>query len=189
MTAAPSTATARRSGRRASARPDRPAAVRSGVRTLEGALDGTGLAIAVVASRFHDLLCERLLDGALYELGRRGVSPADILVVRVPGAYEIPTAAGHLARSGRWDAVVCVGAVLRGETPHFEWVAGEAARGIARVGLDTGVPVLFGLVTVETVKQALDRAGGRLGNRGTDAAAAAIEMAHVTRALGRKRGA
>ena len=158
----------------------------SGPRTIEGTLDGNGLAIAVVASRFNELLAERLLEGALDTLERRGVSSADIAVVRVPGAFEIPTAVAHLARSGRWDAVVCVGAVVRGETPHFEWVAGEAARGIARLGVETGVPVLFGIVTTDTVEQALDRVGGKHGNRGADAAAAAIEMAHVTRALGRK---
>ena len=155
-------------------------------RTIEGTLDGTGLAIAVVASRFNELLGDRLLDGALATLERHRVAPADIVVVRVPGAFEIPTAAAHLARSGEWDAVVCVGAVLRGETPHFEWVAGEAARGIATIGVETGVPVLFGVVTVDTLEQALDRVGGKLGNRGSDAAAAAIEMVHVTRALGRK---
>ena len=155
-------------------------------RTIEGTLDGKGLAVAVVASRFNELLAERLLEGALDTLERRGVSSADIAVVRVPGAFEIPTAVAHLARSGRWDAVVCVGAVVRGETPHFEWVAGEAARGIAKLAVETGVPVLFGIVTVDTVEQALDRVGGKHGNRGADAAAAAIEMAHVTRALGRK---
>jgi len=154
-------------------------------RTIEGTLNGKGLSIAVVASRFNELLGDRLLEGALATLERHRVDAADIVVVRVPGAFEIPTAAGHLARSGRWDAVVCVGAVLRGETPHFEWVAGEAARGIAKIGAETGVPVLFGVVTVDTLDQALDRVGGKLGNRGADAAAAAIEMAHVTRALGR----
>ena len=158
----------------------------SAPRTIEGTLDGNGLAIAVVASRFNEMLTERLLVGALDTLERRGVSSADIAVVRVPGAFEIPTAVAHLARSGRWDAVVCLGAVVRGETPHFEWVAGEAARGIARLGVETGIPVLFGIVATDTVEQALDRVGGKHGNRGADAAAAAIEMAHVTRALGRK---
>ena len=155
-------------------------------RTIEGTLDGKGLAIAVVASRFNELVGERLLEGALDALERHRVSAGDIVVVRVPGAFEIPTAAAHLARSGRWDAVVCVGAVLRGETPHFEWIAGEAAHGIAKIAVETGVPVLFGVVTVDTMEQALDRAGGKFGNRGADAAAAAIEMAHVTSALGRK---
>jgi len=158
----------------------------SPARTIEGTLDGKGLAIAVVASRFNELLGDRLLQGALDTLERHGVSSTDIVVVRVPGAFEIPTAVAHLARSQQWDAVVCVGAVLRGETPHFEWVAGEAARGIAKVAVETGVPVLFGIVTVDTMEQALDRVGGKMGNRGADAAAAAIEMAHVTRALGRK---
>jgi 6,7-dimethyl-8-ribityllumazine synthase len=155
-------------------------------RTIEGAPDGAGLKISVVASRFNEDLCERLLDGALETLRRHGVSTSDITVVRVPGAFEIPTAVAHLVRSGGWDAVVCVGAVVRGETPHFEWVAGEAARGISTLAMETGVPVLFGLVTVDTVEQALDRAGGKYGNRGADAAAAAIDMARVTRALGRK---
>ena len=168
------------------ARAGRPAARSGGPRTIEGSLDGAGLAIAVVASRFNEDLSERLLDGALDTLQRQGVAAADIAVVRVPGAFEIPTAVAHLVRSGRWDAVVCVGAVVRGETPHFEWVAGEAARGIATLAVETGIPVLFGLVTVDTLEQALDRVGGKYGNRGADAAAAAIDMARVTRALGRK---
>jgi 6,7-dimethyl-8-ribityllumazine synthase len=167
-------------------RAGRPAVRRDGPRTIEGSLDGTGLAIAVVASRFNEDLSERLLDGALETLRRHGVSASDIAVVRVPGAFEIPTAVAHLVRSGRWDAVVCVGAVVRGETPHFEWVAGEAARGIAKLAVETGVPVLFGIVTVDTLEQALDRVGGKYGNRGADAAEAAIDMARVTRALGRK---
>ena len=159
-----------------------------GPRTIEGSLVGRGLRIAVVASRFNELLGERLLAGALRTLGRHGVASENVLVARVPGAFEIPTIARHLARSGRHDAIVCVGAVLRGETPHFDWVAGEAARGIARTAEETGVPVLFGLVTVDTLEQALDRAGGKLGNRGADAAAAAVEMANVLRALRRETG-
>lgn len=154
---------------------------------IEGTLDGSALSIAVVASRFNGDLCERLLLGALATLDRHGVPSENVVVVRVPGAFEIPTAALHLARSRQWDAVVCVGAVVRGETPHFDWVAGESARGISRVALETGVPILFGLVTVNTMEQALERAGGKRGNRGADAAEAAIEMAHVTRALGRRR--
>lgn len=183
---------ARGSGRlkaRGGARAGRGAAAGRGIsRTIEGSLDGNGLAIAVVASRFNEMLSDRLLEGALGTLRRHGVSSTAITIVRVPGAFEIPTAAAHLARSGRWDAVVCVGAVVRGETPHFEWVAGEAARGISNVAVETGVPVLFGLVTVNTLKQALDRVGGKFGNRGADAAAAAIRMAHVARALERKGG-
>jgi 6,7-dimethyl-8-ribityllumazine synthase len=153
---------------------------------VEGTLDGRGLRVAVVASRFNELLGERLLAGALGALERHGVAPRDVTVVRVPGAFEVPTVARILARSGRHDALVCVGAVLRGETPHFEWVAGEAARGIARAAEETGVPVLFGIVTVDTMEQALDRSGGKLGNRGADAASAAVEMANVVRALVRR---
>lgn len=178
-------ARARRGG---SAARSRPRARQAGPALIEGSLRGDSLAIAVVASRFNGELSERLLSGALEALDRHGVPLSRTAVVRVPGAFEIPTVSSQLARSGRWDAVVCVGAVVRGDTPHFEWVAGEAARGISRVALETGVPVLFGLVTVNTVQQGLDRAGGKLGNRGADAAEAAIEMAHVTRALGRRRG-
>jgi len=159
---------------------------RHGTRVIEGSLDGRGLRIGIVASRFNEMLGERLLEGALRALDRHGVESGHVTVARVPGAFEIPTVAGHMARSGRHDAIVCVGAVLRGETPHFEWVAGEAARGIARTAEQTGVPVLFGLVTVDTLEQALDRAGGKHGNRGADAAVAAVEMANVIRALRRE---
>ena len=158
-----------------------------GLRTVEGTLDGSGLTIAIVASRFNGPLCERLLAGALGTLDGHGVRATDVTVVRVPGAFEIPTAAAHLARSGNFDAVVCVGAVVRGETPHFEWVAGVAARGIARIAEETGVPVLFGIVTANNPEQALARAGGHVGNRGADAAAAAIEMARLMRTLKREK--
>jgi len=154
-------------------------------RRIEGALDGRGLAIAIVASRFNELLGDRLLQGALGALEEGGVRPADVTIVRVPGAFEIPTAAATLARSRRYDAVIGIGAVLRGETPHFEWVAGEAARGIAQIGIETGVPVLFGVLTTNTMEQAMDRSGGKLGNRGADAALAAIEMGRLTRTLRR----
>jgi len=172
--------TATRSSARTAARTNIP-------RRIEGALDGSGLAIAIVASRFNQFLGDRLLEGALAALEERGVCPADVTIVRVPGAFEIPTAAATLARSRRYDAVIGIGAVVRGETPHFEWVAGEAARGIARIGIETGVPVLFGVLTTNTMEQALDRSGGKLGNRGADAALAAIEMARLARALGRER--
>lgn len=156
-------------------------------RRIEGAIDGAGLSIAIVAARFNEFLGDRLLAGALAALEERGVRPADVTIVRVPGAFEIPTAAGYLARSRRYDAVIGIGAVLRGETPHFEWVAGEAARGVAQIGMETGVPVLFGVLTVNTMEQAMDRSGGKLGNRGADAALAAVEMARLTRTL-RKEG-
>jgi 6,7-dimethyl-8-ribityllumazine synthase len=150
---------------------------------VEGSLDGAGLRIAVILSRFNEHIGNRLLEGALSALGRRGVRPRDLLVAKVPGAFELPVVARRLARSGRHDAVVCLGAVVRGETPHFDYVAGEASRGIARVSYETGVPVLFGLLTVDSVEQALDRAGGRHGNKGVEAAECAIEMARLLRAL------
>ncbi len=127
-----------------------------------------------------------MLEGAVRALERRGVRPVHVTVARVPGAFELPLLARRLAASGDHDAVVCLGAVVRGETPHFEWVAGEAARGIARASQETGVPVLFGVLTVDTLEQALDRSGGKLGNKGADAALGAIEMATLLRALDRK---
>jgi 6,7-dimethyl-8-ribityllumazine synthase len=145
-------------------------------------MDGRGLKIAVACSRFNEDVCERLLEGALDELKRRGVRPADVTLVRVPGAFELPVAARHLIRRGA-DAVLCLGAVIRGETAHFEWVAGESARGIARTAEETGVPVLYGVLTADTQEQALARAGGKHGNKGAEAAAGAIEMANLVRAL------
>lgn len=140
----------------------------------------------MLVSRFNGFIGERLLEGALRALDRRGVRARDIAVVKVPGAFEIPTVARRLARSRRYDAVVCLGAVVRGETPHFDWVAGEASRGIARASFETGVPVLFGVLTVNTLDQALDRSGGKHGNKGAEAAEGAIEMATLVRALARK---
>lgn len=154
---------------------------------IEGSLEGAGLRVAVLVSRFNEFIGERLLEGALRALEGHGVSPRDTAVVKVPGAFEIPVVAKRLARSGRYDAVVCLGAVLRGETPHFEWVAGEASRGIARAAYDTGVPVLFGVLTVDTLEQALDRSGGKLGNKGAEAATGAVEMATLVRALAERR--
>ncbi len=153
---------------------------------IEGTLEGGGLRVAVLVSRFNGFIGERLLEGALRALDRRGVRARDIAVVKVPGAFEIPTVARRLARSRRYDAVVCLGAVVRGETPHFDWVAGEASRGIARASFETGVPVLFGVLTVNTLDQALDRSGGKHGNKGAEAAEGAIEMATLVRALARK---
>jgi 6,7-dimethyl-8-ribityllumazine synthase len=146
-------------------------------------VDGAGLHVAIAVSRFNEVVGERLLDGALRALERHGVRLPDVTVARVPGAFELPLLARRLAASRDHDAVICLGAVLRGETPHFEWVAGEAARGIARASQETGVPILFGVLTVDTLEQALDRAGGKLGNRGADAALGAIEMASLLRAM------
>ena len=161
-----------------------------GVRVEQGDADaGRGLTIAIAAARFNARITDRLLQGALRGLGRAGVRPKDTLVVVVPGAFELPFAARRLAGSGRHDAVLCLGAVIRGGTPHFDFVAGEAARGIAAASEATGVPVLFGVLTTDTVRQALDRSGGRFGNRGEDGALAAVEMARLARALpARRRG-
>lgn len=148
--------------------------------TTEGRLDGSGKRFGVVVSRFNDMIGRRLLDGATDCLVRHGAKADEIHVVRVPGSFEIPFMAKRLATSGKFDAVVCLGAVIRGETPHFDYVAGEVAKGVAKVGLDTGVPVIYGIVTADTLEQAADRAGAKQGNRGWDAALAAIEMANLT---------
>jgi 6,7-dimethyl-8-ribityllumazine synthase len=159
-----------------------------GARRVEGdAARGRGLRLAVVASRFNERITARLLAGALSAMDDAGVLAADVTIVIVPGAFELPFAARRLAASKRFEAVICLGAVIRGGTPHFDFVAGEAARGIARAAEATGIPVLFGLLTTENARQALERSGGRLGNRGADAARAAIEMAHVARGLGAGR--
>jgi 6,7-dimethyl-8-ribityllumazine synthase len=144
---------------------------------------GRGLRLAVAASRFNERITERLLAGAFRAMEAAGVRAADITVVLVPGAFELPFAARRLASTRRFDAVLCLGAVIRGGTPHFDFVAGEAARGIARAAEVSDVPVLFGVLTTDTARQALERSGGRLGNRGADAARAAIEMAQVSRGL------
>ena len=136
-----------------------------------------GLRFAVVAARFNEPITKRLLDGALHALDAAGVAEKDLEVHWVPGAFELPQAALHLARTRRFAAIICVGCVIRGQTPHFDFVAGQAAAGIQRVGLDTGVPTTFGVVTALTEAQAWERAGGDVGNRGQEAAEAALEMA------------
>jgi|SRR5690242_4223102 6,7-dimethyl-8-ribityllumazine synthase len=146
---------------------------------LEGALDGTGKRVCIVVSRWNEFVTRKLLEGAVSCLGERGVMKDDVTVAWVPGAFEIPTAASWAARSGKFDAVVCLGAVIRGDTAHFEYVAGGATDGIAQTARETGVPVIFGVLTVDTVEQALSRAGGKDGHKGEEAAAAAIEMANL----------
>ncbi len=158
----------------------------AGPRVIQGSLDGAGLRIAVLLSRFNESVGTRLLEGALSALASRGVRARDVLVVKVPGAFELPAVAKRLAASGRHDAIVCLGAVVRGETPHFDYVAGEASRGIARTSYESGVPVLFGVLTTDSEEQALERAGGKYGNKGAEAAEGAIEMARLVRALGKK---
>lgn len=149
----------------------------------EGKLLGAGLRFGLVVSRFNEFISRKLLEGALDALGRHGVAPEDIEVAWVPGAFEIPLVARRLAESGRYQAIICLGAVIRGATPHFEYVAAEVAKGIALVGLETGVPTLFGVLTTDTIEQAIERAGTKAGNKGFDAALAAIEMANLLRQL------
>lgn len=151
---------------------------------LEGSLDGAGLRVCVVVSRWNEFVTRKLLDGAERVLRERGVADECITVAWVPGAFELPTAARWAAGSGRFDAVVCLGAVIRGETAHFEYVAGGAAAGIREAAQETGVPVIFGVLTVDNVEQALARTGGKDGHKGEEAAQAAIEMANLRRLLG-----
>ena len=151
---------------------------------LEGNFDGKGKRFAIVLGRFNAFIAERLLEGAVDALRRSGVADGDITVARVPGAYEIPLVAGKLAASGRFDAVICLGVVIRGATPHFDYVAAEAAKGIAQVSLESGLPVLFGVLTTDTIEQAIERAGSKAGNKGAECAQAAIEMVNLLGQIG-----
>lgn len=151
--------------------------------THEGTLIASGLRFAVVLSRFNSLIGDRLLEGALDTLRRHGAAEDDITLARVPGAFEIPLAASELAKTGTFDAVICLGAVIRGATAHFDYVAGPMASGLASLAVQTGVPVLFGVLTTDTIEQALERAGTKAGNKGADVAAAAIEMANLLRTI------
>jgi 6,7-dimethyl-8-ribityllumazine synthase len=148
-----------------------------------GGPDGAGLRIAIAVSRFNDLVTNALLAGARHGLERHGVNPDDIDIAWAPGSFELPLVADRLARTERYDAVICLGAVVRGETAHFEYVAGGAATGIGRVALESGRPVIFGVLTVDSLEQALARAGGHVGNKGYEAATAAIEMVNLLRAI------
>jgi 6,7-dimethyl-8-ribityllumazine synthase len=148
-------------------------------REFSGNLIGTGKKFGIVVSRFNDFISKKLLEGALDSLLRHGVADDDIEVYWVPGSFEIPLAAKKVAASGAFDAVVCVGAVIRGETPHFDYVAAEVSKGIAAVSLESGIPVLFGVVTADTLEQAIERAGTKAGNKGAKAAEAAIEIANL----------
>jgi 6,7-dimethyl-8-ribityllumazine synthase len=152
-------------------------------KVFEGQLSAAGLRFAIVVSRFNSFITERLLSGAMDALTRAGGSADLIDVIKVPGSWEVPMIAGEVARQHRYDAVICLSAVIRGETPHFDYVAAEAAKGIAHVASETGVPVTFGVLTTNTLEQAIDRAGAKGGNKGFDAAMAAIEMANLLRAL------
>jgi len=145
----------------------------------EGVLDATGKRFGLVVSRYNEFFSSRLLSGAEDCLLRHGAAPEDIEVFRTPGAFEIPLVASKVASTGKFHAIVCLGAVVRGQTAHFEFVASEVAKGISRVSLETGLPTIFGVVTTETLEQAIDRTGARTGNRGAEAALAAIEMANL----------
>jgi len=150
---------------------------------IEGKIIAKGMRFGIVASRFNDFITARLLDGALDALRRHGADEDKITVARVPGSFEIPLVAKRMAASRQYDAVVCLGTVIRGATPHFDYIAGEVAKGVAMAGLETGVPIAFGVLTTDSIEQAVERAGTKAGNKGFDAACAAIEMANLLREL------
>jgi 6,7-dimethyl-8-ribityllumazine synthase len=153
-----------------------------------GRLEGGGKRFGIVVSRFNDLITRRLLEGAVDCLRRHGVGDADVEVAWVPGAWEIPLVLRRLAATGRFDAVVALGAVIRGSTPHFEYVSGAVASGVASVGAELGIPAIFGVLTTDTIEQAIERAGTKAGNKGWESALAAIEMADLLRAIGEAEG-
>jgi 6,7-dimethyl-8-ribityllumazine synthase len=150
---------------------------------FEGKLDATGRTFGIIVSRFNSFISERLLEGAVDALVRHGADDAQIHVARVPGAFEIPLAAKKLAESGNYDAVICLGAVIRGSTPHFDYVASEVSKGVASVSLDSGVPISFGVLTTDTIEQAVERAGTKAGNKGFEAAVTAIETVNLLKVL------
>ena len=148
-------------------------------RVIEGILTAKGVKFGIVVSRFNDFINKRLLDGALDALSRHGAEDENISIVKVPGSFEIPLMAQKLAGSGKYDAVICLGTVIRGATPHFEYISAEVTKGIAKVTLDSGIPVSFGILTTDNIEQAIERAGSKSGNKGWDAAMSAIEMVNV----------
>jgi 6,7-dimethyl-8-ribityllumazine synthase len=152
-------------------------------KVVEGKIVAKGMKFGIVASRFNDFISGKLIDGALDALTRSGADAKEIDVIRVPGAFEIPLAAKKAAQSGRYDAVICLGAVIRGATPHFEYISAEVTKGIAMVGLETGIPVIYGVITTDTIEQAIERAGSKSGNKGWDAALSAIEMVDLFKKL------
>jgi 6,7-dimethyl-8-ribityllumazine synthase len=152
-------------------------------KVIEGKIVAKGMRFGIVASRFNDFISAKLIEGALDALTRAGADEKDITIAKVPGAFEIPLAAKRMARSGKVDAVICLGAVIRGATPHFEYISAEVSKGIAAVGLETEVPVVFGVITTDTIEQAIERAGTKSGNKGFDAALSAIEMVDLFRKM------
>jgi len=150
---------------------------------IEGKIVAKGLKFGIVASRFNDFICGKLIEGAIDALKRSGADEKTITIVRVPGAFEIPLVAKKLAKSGDFDAIICLGAVIRGDTPHFEYISSEVSKGIATATLDTGIPIAFGVITSDTLEQAIERAGSKSGNKGWDSAISAIEMANLFKML------
>ena len=150
---------------------------------IEGHLEAKDLRFGLLVSRFNSFVSDRLVEGAVDALVRHGANKEDITIVRVPGAFEIPPAAKQMAASGRFDAVVCLGAVIRGATPHFDYVSAEVSKGVASISMESSIPVTFGVLTTDTIEQAIERAGSKAGNKGFDAAVAAVEMANLYRAL------
>ncbi len=152
-------------------------------KTIQGDLSAKGLKFGIVASRFNDFITARLVDGALDALTRHGAAEGDIEIVRVPGSFEIPLVAKVLAQSKKYHAIICLGAVIRGATPHFEYVSAEVSKGVASVSMESGIPVIFGVLTTDTIEQAIERAGTKAGNKGWDAALSAIEMANLMKQI------
>jgi len=152
-------------------------------RTIDGEMQARGMRIGILLGRFNSFIGDRLLEGAVDTLVRHGANEADIDVVRVPGAYEMPLAAKKMAANGKYDALIALGAVIRGATPHFDYVAGECSKGLSQVSMESGIPVGFGVLTVDTIEQAIERAGTKAGNKGADAAMAAMEMVNLLRKL------
>ena len=150
---------------------------------IEGSLDGSGLKIGIVAAKFNEFITDKLVEGAEEALSENGVEGPDVTIVYVPGSFEIPVVASKMAHSGDYDAVICLGAVIKGDTDHYDYVAGEATRGIAEVALSCGIPVIFGILTTHNMQHALERAGGRKGNTGHSCAITAIETVNVLRAI------
>mgnify|MGYP000180445502 CR=1 FL=1 len=153
------------------------------MKVLEGNLIAKGIKVGIVVGRFNEFIGSKLLSGALDTLRRHGADEADVSVAWVPGAFEIPLAASKMAKSGKYDAVICLGAVIRGATAHFEYVSAEVSKGIAAVGLDSEIPVIFGVLTVDSIEQAIERAGTKAGNKGSEAAASAIEMVNLLKEI------
>ena len=153
------------------------------IKTIEGKLAAQGLKIALVASRFNDMIVDRLVGGAVDYLTRHGLERENLTLVRIPGAFELPLVCAKLAKSGKYDGIVALGAIIRGATPHFDFVAAEATKGIASVSLDTGVPIGFGLLTTDSIEQAVERAGSKAGNKGVEASAALLETIRVLEQL------